>query len=84
LQAGDVISECSSVVMKADAVSGEFENEGYGKRPYTNWEKRMFGCENEDFNVVMNAIGSNNERWGYTSVDLVIRRPSESGQQPPE
>jgi hypothetical protein len=78
VQPGDVLSEVSAVVLKNDAKSGEFEAEGYGKRPYTNWAKTQFNCEGENFNVVMNAIKSNNERWGFNSVDLVIRRPGDA------
>ena len=55
IKVGDILVECSSVVLKSDAKSGEYENEGYGARPYNNWEKRMFVCEGEDFNIVMNA-----------------------------
>ena len=37
VQVGDVLSRCSATVLKSGK-EGEFEAEGYGKRPYDNWE----------------------------------------------
>ena len=37
---------CSATVLKAGK-GGEYEKEGYGQRPYDNWEKVMFDCEGE-------------------------------------
>ena len=31
---------------------GEYEKEGYGKRPYDNWERIMFDCRGQDFDTV--------------------------------
>ncbi|CAL8462458.1 g1991 [Coccomyxa elongata] len=70
---GDVVSKCSATVLKAGK-GGEYEKEGYGQRPYDNWEKVMFDCDGEDFDTVMAAIGSNTERWGIFSVSLVLKR----------
>lgn len=74
LQVGDVIMEVSAVTLKAGKV-GEYESEGYGQRPFDNFEKSMMSCAGQSFDVVMSAIASNNPRWGYNTVDLVILRP---------
>lgn len=75
VQVGDVLSQCSAVVLKAGK-EGQYEREGYGQRPYDNWETIMFDCENQEFKTVMSALKSNNERWGFMNVTLVFRRPS--------
>lgn len=66
--------ECSATVLKAGK-EGEFESEGYGKRPYENWDTIMFDCRKQEFKTVMSALKSNNERWGIMSVTLVLERP---------
>lgn len=38
----------------------------------TKWQSDWFA--GKGFDTVMGAIGSNNERWGYFTVDLVIAR----------
>lgn len=73
IKVGDVLSEVGAVVLKAGK-EGEFARKGHGSRPYDNFEKVMTNCEGAGFDTVMGAIGSNNERWGYTTVDLIIRR----------
>lgn len=73
VKVGDVILEVSAYVLKQGKES-EFESEGYGKRPYTNWEKTMVNAEGVDFDTVMSAIASNNERWGVRTVDLIVLR----------
>lgn len=75
VQPGDVLEECSAIVLKAGK-DGEFEREGYGGRPYDNWQKVMLKCAGESFDTVLSAISSNNERWGFFTVDLVVRRPA--------
>ena len=37
---------CSAYVLKSGK-EGDFEREGYGQRPYTNWEQIMFDCEGQ-------------------------------------
>ncbi|KAF6256480.1 hypothetical protein COO60DRAFT_1702280 [Scenedesmus sp. NREL 46B-D3] len=37
VQVGDVLDQCSAVVLKAGK-EGQYEREGYGQRPYDNWE----------------------------------------------
>lgn len=49
--------------------------QGYGQRPYDNWETVLFDCKDQDFKTVLAAIGSNNERWGINKVTLELRRP---------
>jgi hypothetical protein len=39
-----VLTRCSAVVLKAGK-EGQYEREGYGQRPYDNWETIMFDCE---------------------------------------
>jgi hypothetical protein len=43
LQVGDVLDQCSAVVLKAGK-EGQYEREGYGQRPYDNWETVMIDC----------------------------------------
>lgn len=75
VQVGDVLTKCSAVVLKAGK-EGQYEKEGYGQRPYDNWETVMFDCENKEFKTVMSALKSNNERWGIMTATLVFRRPA--------
>jgi len=72
IRVGDVISKCSATVLKSGK-EGQYESEGYGQRPYTNWETIEFDCHNQDFDTVMSAIDSNNPRWGINTVTLVLR-----------
>lgn len=76
MQVGDLIMEVSAVTLKAGK-EGEYEAEGYGQRPFDNFEKSMMSCVGQSFDTIMSAISSNNPRWGYTTVDLVILRPDE-------
>ena len=73
----DIIVGTSAVVLKKDEASGRYEKEGYGDTPYTNWETIYFDCVGQSFDTVMAAIGSNNERWGYNTVTLTLRRPQD-------
>lgn len=75
VKVGDVLTKCSAVVLKAGK-DGQYETEGYGQRPYDNWETVMFDCEGQDFKTVMSALKSNNERWGIKDVTLVFRKPA--------
>ena len=43
-------------------------------RPYTNWERQFIDVSVVDFDTVMGAIGSNNERWGIKDVELELER----------
>ena len=74
VQVGDIVVGTSAVVLKKDAASGEYEREGYGQTPYTNWETIEFDCNGQTFDTVMAAIGSNNERWGIRTVTLTLLR----------
>jgi hypothetical protein len=75
-QVGDILLEVSAVTLKA-GTEGQYENEGYGQRPFDNFEKSMMKCVGQSFDTIMSAISSNNPRWGYTTVDMVILRPDE-------
>ena len=87
VKVGDVVRKCSATVLKAGK-EGSYESEGYGQRPYDNWDVIMFDCDGQvglvvacraatptrdtqDFDTVMAAIGSNNERWGIFDVRIV-------------
>lgn len=72
-KAGDVLNQCSAVTLKAGK-EGRYEREGYGDRPYDNWETVMIDTEGLKFETVMNALKSNSERWGINTVTLVVRR----------
>eukprot|EP00891_Asterochloris_glomerata_P005463 jgi/Astpho2/5463/e_gw1.00077.19.1_t len=61
VQVGDVVSRVSATVLK-EGKSGQYQREGYGSQPYSNFEQIMFDCQNQDFKSVMGAIASNNER----------------------
>jgi hypothetical protein len=73
VQVGDIVARTSAVVLKKDK-EGEFEREGYGQRPYTNWQTIEFDCAGQSYDTVLAAIGSNNERWGIRTVTLTLRR----------
>lgn len=77
---GDILSKCSAVVLKAGK-EGQYEAEGYGQRPYDNWEVIEFDCEGQDFKTCMTALRSNNERWGKMDITLVLRKPQQQQQQ---
>jgi ferredoxin len=70
---GDVLLRCSATVLK-DGKEGAFEKEGYGARPFTNFDRVMFDASGQDFDTVMGAIASNNERWGIMDVVLEFSR----------
>ena len=38
VRVGDVLARVSATVLK-DGKEGQFEKEGYGQRPYTNWDR---------------------------------------------
>eukprot|EP00960_Hanusia_phi_P035427 751704-Hanusia_phi.AAC.5 len=73
VRVGDEVVACSATTLKAGK-DGAYERTGYGGRPFDNWDIIMFPCEDQPFEAIMAAIASNNERWGITSVTLVVRR----------
>lgn len=73
VKVGDVVSKTSAIVLKSGR-EGRYQQEGYGQRVYDNWETIEFDCSGQDFDTVMAAIGSNNERWGIKTVTLTLRR----------
>lgn len=46
IKVGDVVRKCSATVLKAGK-EGAYESEGYGQRPYDNWDVIMFDCEGQ-------------------------------------
>ena len=81
LQIGDVLVRVSATLLK-DGKEGQYEKEGYGQRPYTNWSRQMIDVRACDFETIMNAISSNNERWGIMDVVLELERGSGAGAGP--
>lgn len=74
---GDVVAKTSAIVLKSGK-EGEYSRVGHGQRPYDNFETVEFDCAGQDFNTVMAAISSNNERWGFFTVTLTLRRDASS------
>lgn len=42
------------------------------------WERRLIPARNFDFDTVVGAIGSNDQKWGCQDVILMFERPSEA------
>lgn len=123
LSSDGIIPQCSRLPCFCNAgKEGQFEREGYGQRPYDNWDRIMFDCRGQvmegedvatallcihtqgiqtqqwhasaavdadtcvgatesgwcvqDFDTVMSALGSNNERWGINDITLELLRPA--------
>eukprot|EP00890_Picochlorum_soloecismus_P001676 jgi/Picsp_1/2509/NSC_00740-R1_protein len=72
---GDVLVATSATVLKAGK-DGEYEREGYGQRPYDNWETVEFNCRGQIFDTVMAALGSNNSRWGINTITVTLEKRS--------
>ena len=72
IEVGDVVVKTSATVLKSGK-DGKMQV-GHGDRLYDNWETVEFDCQGQDFNTVMAAIGSNNERWGINKITLTFRR----------
>lgn len=71
---GDVLVGCSGVVLKEAKLSGSFEKEGYGQRPYDNWETVYFDCRGKKYETIMAALSSNNPRWGINTITLGLKK----------
>lgn len=44
------------------------------------WERRLLPCGAWDFDTVVNAIGSNDVKWGCNDVVLQFERPGEANE----
>lgn len=71
---GDILVGCSGVVLKEAKLSGSFEKEGYGQRPYDNWETVYFDCRGKQYDTIMAALSSNNPRWGINTITLGLKK----------
>lgn len=71
IQVGDVLTGCSGVTLKEAKLSGSFEKEGYGARPYDNWQEIWVDCQGLKYETVMAALASNNPRW-YAPSRIII------------
>jgi hypothetical protein len=67
---------CSGVVLKEAKLSGSFEKEGYGQRPYDNWETVWVDARGLQYETVMSALRSNNPRWGINTITLELQKVS--------
>mmetsp|Transcript_10778 Transcript_10778/g.23878 ORF Transcript_10778/g.23878 Transcript_10778/m.23878 type:complete len:211 (-) Transcript_10778:289-921(-) len=45
------------------------------------WERRMIPARRFGFDLVVNAIGSNDQNWGCTNVILMVERPGEADSE---
>lgn len=79
VQVGDVLVACSATLLKAGK-EGEFEREGYGQRPYDNWETVNFDCRGQKYETVMAALSSNNPRWGINQITISLERRHETSE----
>lgn len=71
---GDVLVGCSGVVLKEAKLSGSFEKEGYGQRPYDNWETIWVDARGLKYETIMSALRSNNPRWGISTITLELQK----------
>lgn len=77
VKVGDIVRKTSARMLK-EGKSGDYAKKGHGARPYDDWEAVMFPCDGEDFQTVLAAVRSNNERWGIKEVTLEVSRPQAS------
>jgi hypothetical protein len=45
------------------------------------WERRLLPARNFGFDLVVNAIGSNEQKWGCNNVILMAERPGEANKE---
>ena len=45
------------------------------------WERRMIPARKFGFDLVVSAIGSNDEKWGCNNVILLVERPNEASRE---
>ncbi|KAL3788367.1 hypothetical protein HJC23_009173 [Cyclotella cryptica] len=45
------------------------------------WERRLLPARNFGFDLVVNAIGSNEQKWGCNNVILMVERPGEANKE---
>lgn len=74
VRVGDVLVGCQAVTLKEAKLSGSFEKEGYGARPYDNWETIWVDTVGLRYETVISALTSNNPRWGISSIELELER----------
>eukprot|EP00879_Flechtneria_rotunda_P023667 GHRR01025045.1.p1 GENE.GHRR01025045.1~~GHRR01025045.1.p1 ORF type:complete len:180 (-),score=35.20 GHRR01025045.1:374-913(-) len=86
LQVGDVLSQCSAIVLKAGE-ENQYEKEGYGQRPYDNWETIMFSCQGKvcskinssDYMLWHNNCSECCWRWQHGNSGKAVQQPLASG-----
>eukprot|EP00961_Rhodomonas_salina_P169203 2280035-Rhodomonas_salina.3 len=71
VKVGELLVACSAATLKAGK-EGAYANQGYGGRPFDNWELVMFPCIDTPFKNIMSALASNNERWGINDISVVL------------
>ena len=55
--------------MLKEGKSGQYQREGYGSQPYSNFEQIMFDCHNQDF-----------KRWGF--IIMYLHKAGSKGVSP--
>lgn len=54
VQVGDILLEVSAVTLVAGK-EGQYAQNGYGDRPFDNFNRAMMSCVGQDFDTVMNV-----------------------------
>ncbi|KAL9184184.1 hypothetical protein ACHAXT_002270 [Thalassiosira profunda] len=70
-------AERQGVIQKGDVLVGVTAIQIAGAK----WERRMIPAKKFGFDLVVSAIGSNEEKWGCNNVILMVERPGESNKE---
>ena len=70
-------AEAQGIVKEGDVLIGLTAVKVIGAK----WERRLIPARDLDFDTVVGAIGSNEERWGCRDVILQFQRPGESDEE---
>eukprot|EP00287_Rhodomonas_sp_CCMP768_P005088 CAMPEP_0196740204 /NCGR_PEP_ID=MMETSP1091-20130531/29930_1 /TAXON_ID=302021 /ORGANISM="Rhodomonas sp., Strain CCMP768" /LENGTH=141 /DNA_ID=CAMNT_0042085215 /DNA_START=173 /DNA_END=598 /DNA_ORIENTATION=+ len=79
VQVGELLVACSAATLKAGK-EGRYAETGYGGRPFDNWEIVMFPCIDTPFKSIMQALASNNDRWGINAISVVLAPEKKKGE----
>ncbi len=71
VKVGELLVACSAATLKAGK-EGKYAETGYGGRPFDNWEIVMFPCIDTPFKSIMQALASNNDRWGINTISVAL------------
>eukprot|EP00569_Conticribra_weissflogii_P006233 CAMPEP_0171340878 /NCGR_PEP_ID=MMETSP0878-20121228/8842_1 /TAXON_ID=67004 /ORGANISM="Thalassiosira weissflogii, Strain CCMP1336" /LENGTH=209 /DNA_ID=CAMNT_0011843001 /DNA_START=23 /DNA_END=652 /DNA_ORIENTATION=- len=70
-------AERQGIIQKGDVLVGVTAIRIAGAK----WERRILPARKFGFDMVVNAIGSNEERWGCDNVVLMVERPGEANSE---